>query len=142
MNNDLKITISRSFVRKSNLGNYETCDFFSSRSMELPIGTPLKEQQEISDELLSLAEMDVERSADEYLKLKDKDNNFSITKLTAIIDKVSEGKPFPLEEYEKLSPEEHKIIQSVKRAYQRSPQHKETLTPNQRSTANVQKNSD
>ena len=136
---EYKLNISRSCSRKTNLGNYETFDTFSSRSIELPVDTSWKEQQEISEELFALALSDVERDTDEYLKMKDKDNNFSITKLTAIIDKVAVGKPFPLEDFEKLSPQEHKIIQSVKRSYQRSPMHKDKQVPNERSTANVQK---
>jgi hypothetical protein len=129
---DKKINIVRSFSRKINLGNYEMADFFASRSFEVSANTPLKEQQEISDELSSLVEIDVERDADEYLKLKDKDNGFSIKRLTEIIDEVSIGNPFPLEDFENLSPQEHKIIQSVKRAYLRSPMHKATLKPNTR----------
>ena len=45
---DKKITISRSYTRKINLGNYESEDFFCSRSVEVPVDTSYEEQENIS----------------------------------------------------------------------------------------------
>jgi len=137
--NDNKTTISRSFSRKVNLGNYEMADFFSSRSMELPSDTPISEQQEISEELFSLAQIDTERDADSFLRSRGE--GVDTESLLKIIDEVSIGNPFSFDDFEDLAPWQHKIVQSVKRAYQRSPLKKSKEVPNERSTANVQKSS-
>lgn len=136
---DNKITISRSFSRKVNLGNYEVADFFSSRSHEIPSDTPIDEQQKISEELVSLAQLDVEKDIDVYLSSRDGGKGISSSRLAEIIDEVSIGNPFAFDDFESLSPWQHKIVQSVKRAYQRSPLKKSKDKPNERSTANVQK---
>lgn len=108
------------------MGNYETADFFSSRSMDLPVDSSLARQQQVSEELFNLAMMDAERDVNDFMKSRDKDGNgFSIKKLVEIIDKISVGKPMSVEDYEKLNNNEQKIIQSVKRAYNRSPLHKD-----------------
>jgi hypothetical protein len=135
--NDKKITISRSFAKKLNLGNYETADFFSSRSMELPSDTSIIEQQEISEELFSLAQIDTERDADMYIRDREGGKGVSVESFIKIIDEVSIGNPFAFDDFENLADWQHKIVQSVKRAYQRSPLKKSKDKPNERSTANL-----
>lgn len=120
-----KINIVRSFSRKINLGNYETADFFSSRGQEVEDDTPLADQQTISKDLFLLAMTDVERDMKGYLAMQGLDSGVDIHKLCEIIDKVSVGKPILVEDFETLNPIQAKIIQSVKRAYKRSPMAKE-----------------
>jgi len=121
------ITIARSFSRKLNLGNYETVDFFSSRSIELPIETSLEEQLKISEEQFVLAMNDVVRDIKTFLKTKDgKEGKISIEKLVLMCNSIAEGKPIMIEDFEKLNPTEHTLIQAVKRAYKRSPAYKST----------------
>lgn len=71
--NDLKITISRGFTRKVNLGNYiktkpfESADFFANYSEELPADTPEKQLKAHSEELYAKAREDVENSVAAFL---------------------------------------------------------------------------
>ena len=67
MDMDLKITISRSFARKLNLGNYQTADFWCSYSEEIMSNTPLGKQNSISEFLYKQAKKDVENSIQKFL---------------------------------------------------------------------------
>ncbi len=118
--------ISRSFTRKLNLGNFESADFFSSRSQEIPEGTSQKEQREISQELFALAMADVAEAIEAFNATKG-EGKFNLKKLCEIVDSLSEGNPMQLSDFEKLNPVELQLIQSIKRAYKRSPEHKKTL---------------
>ncbi len=58
--NDLKVSISRSHSRKVNLGNYQSADFFSSRSMEFPANIDEQELEQWSVKLAEQAKKDVD----------------------------------------------------------------------------------
>jgi|GEM_PF-6949194 len=119
--------ITRSFTRKINEGNYQTFDVFSSRSLELPDDTSLEEQQLRSKELFAFAVADV---AEGISQIKDiKEGGLDIQKLVAMCDSISDGRPIRVEDFEKLNENEHTLIQSVKRAYKRSPEYKGKLKP-------------
>ncbi len=61
---ELKKTISRSFTRKVNLGNYESADFWAMYSEE--ISADEKEHQMLSDYLYACAKSDVEQAIKDY----------------------------------------------------------------------------
>lgn len=126
-----KINIVRSYSRKISLGNYEMMDLFASRSMELPADSPLPRQQQVSEELFALAVADVEKGVAELVPAKEEDK-LDYEKIIAIVDKVSMGNPVGVEEFQDLNEIEEKLVQSVKRAYKRSPMYKETLKPSER----------
>lgn len=71
--NDLKITISRGYTRKINLGNYiktkpyESVDFFANYAQEFPADTPVSNLKARSEELYSRAKVDVEDAVASYL---------------------------------------------------------------------------
>jgi len=118
--NDEKITISRSYTRKINLGNYESEDFWASRTIELPAGTPLSKQREASDDLFTLVLTDVERDIRKVKELRDATTGIiSSSKLKELIDAVSIGRPIQVEDFEKLDAVQNGKIQEAKRAYKR-----------------------
>ena len=114
------IKISRSFTRKVNLGNYESVDFYSSRSQEIPADTDLVQQYHLAQELSALAIADVEESIKEYLKLRDEGKGVGINKLVEMIDCFASDNKMLLEDHDNLSPKENKIIQATKRAVNRA----------------------
>ena len=63
---ELTKTISRSFTRKLNLGNYESADFWSSYSEVVPAGTQSEDMKDISAFLYDLAKSDVEQAIIDY----------------------------------------------------------------------------
>jgi hypothetical protein len=63
MEKNQRIEIARSFSRKLNLQNYETCDFFCSAKAEVD----LKDAEKVSDELYQLCLEEVRKSAKSYL---------------------------------------------------------------------------
>ena|SRR3989304_1911929 len=128
--NDLKINISRSFTRKVNLGNYESVDFFSSRSMELPADTSMEEQQEVSEELFALAMTDVMKAKQDYDELRESfGNGVDAKKFRELQDCFGRGKPALLEDWEACTIEQQKLLNEFKKFYKRSDGYKETLKP-------------
>jgi hypothetical protein len=117
---DNKMTISRSYTRKINLGNYESEDFFSSRGLEVPIDTDIETQKEISVDLFTLAMTDVERSIRKMKEIRDKETGvISPEKLKEMLDNVSNGRPILVEDFEKLDAVQGGKIQDAKRKYKR-----------------------
>lgn len=70
-NIDLKYTISRSFSRKINLGNFENIDLWASHSQEVPVETSLEEKKKISEGLFTSARLEVEDALIEFRKAKE-----------------------------------------------------------------------
>jgi hypothetical protein len=124
-----KNTITRSFSRKINLGNYESADFFESRTIIVPNGTSILEYHQISKDLLSLITAEVELSANEYKQTQGLgDGDWKA--FSEVIDSVGEGRTFLMSEYEKLSPNQKNLVNGVKKAYKRSPLYKEAERSN------------
>lgn len=121
---ELKTTISRSYTRKVNLGNYETIDIFCARNRELPMATDEKTIKQVSEELFAMCVADVEKDAKRYKKEVD---GIKVSKLIKAVDAISVGNPIDIELYEDLNDIEKEIVQAVKRAYKRSPMYKATL---------------
>lgn len=63
---NLTKTISRSFTRKLNLGNYESADFWSSYSEVVSADTDPESMQRISALLYGFAKTDVEQAILDY----------------------------------------------------------------------------
>jgi len=128
-----KLTISRSYSRKINLGNYEVADFFSSRSQEIDEGAPLEEQIKISHELHALCIAEVEREIEKYLEEKrfagELGEGVPFKKLIEAVNSISSGRPMMITDWEKCSPAQQELLQAVKRAYKRSPEYKSKQIP-------------
>ena len=125
-----KNTITRSFSRKVNLGNYESADFFESRTVIVPNDTNILEYHQMSKDLLALIMTEVEISANEY-KANHGLSSGDWKAFSEVIDSVGEGRTFLLSEYEKLSPEQKNMVNGVKKAYKRSPHYKERENNNE-----------
>ena len=122
--------ISRSYSRKINLGNYEAADFFSSRDIELPEDTPLEIQQAKSEELFTLAMLDVEKSMEDYFKIKNGD--VPVSQFADIVDNYCNTGRIMTTEIQVLesNPNYNRIIQSIKRMTARiTPKNMRTTTP-------------
>jgi hypothetical protein len=110
---ETKIVIARSFTRKLNLGNYESTDLFASRSIELPADTPEKTQKDWSEKLFEECRAEVMEKINEY---KGKTDGFDFLKVGKLIDNFCKsGNMGTIDEYENLTEQEEKLIQSVKR---------------------------
>jgi hypothetical protein len=114
--NDLKITISRSFSRKLNLGNYESADFFANYSQEIPESSDKIAVANLSEMLFQQAKADVEKSMSEYQKYQDVDpdtrremekTDWLLTELSA---KVRKGEPIMVSEWEKLTTSQQQFL--------------------------------
>jgi len=115
-----KMTICRSYTRKVNLGNYESEDYFSSRSIEVPIDTTIEDTKKISEDLFVLAMTDVERDKRKMASLREEGSNvISSEKLKQILDDVGNGRPILIGDYLDLSQEQIGKVQDEKRAYKR-----------------------
>ena len=68
-----------------------------------------------------------EKSITNLRSLIDKPIGVSEDKFLEMIDSFSDGKPAMLEDYENLNEEQMKIVQAIKRAYNRSPLAKERV---------------
>jgi hypothetical protein len=101
--------------------------------MEVEEKGGVAEEKKVSEELHALCLADVEAEISRYEASKNKSTGeIDLKKLIKIIDKVSMGKPFPIEDWEALNDQEQAVVQSVKRAYKRSPKYKDTLVPSKR----------
>lgn len=117
---DKKMTITRSYSRKINLGNYEVEDYFSSRSLEVPADTPVENQKAISQALFLMAAQEVGEDIGTMMKIREElDGKITSTKLKEMLELVVNGKAILLEDFLKLNNEQHSKIQDAKRAYKR-----------------------
>lgn len=109
------IKICRSYSRKVNLGNYETTDLFSSRDIELPEDTPLEIQQAKSEELFTLAMLDVEKSIEDSFKIKNGD--IPVSQFADLIDNYCNTGNIIITDLQVLenNPNYNRIVQSIKR---------------------------
>ena len=125
---DKKITISRSFSRKLNLGNYESADFFSCRSMDVPVGTPMQEQNEISRELHLLAMKDVTSDMVIYESIQQSEHEeLTAKEFREIENKIAKGEVITVEDWDACTPIQQKILNHFKKYYKRSEAYKSTL---------------
>jgi len=127
---EYKITITRSSAEKVS-ANYQTKDFFSSRSLELPADTDLMEQVRIGNELQAICEAEIQFSKKEYLKLKDTNNGVGLDVLADFINILNGATQMSPDEYaeinSKMSEGESKIWDACRRWFNRSPQGKELV---------------
>ena len=70
MNNDFKLTISRSFERTIQIVQFEPAKFWASYSLEVPADTKATEAVEISETLFERAKTDVEKAMADYKEEK------------------------------------------------------------------------
>ena len=66
---ELKKSITRSFTRKVNTGNFQSFDVFASRTQEVPVETTDEELQNISTLLFSQCMDDVRNDIEEAKKM-------------------------------------------------------------------------
>lgn len=126
-----KMTISRSYSRKVNLGNYESEDFFCSRNIELPADMTIAEAQEVSEQLFALAVTDVERDMRKVAGMRE-EGKIPASRLKELIEDTLHGKPMLIDEYEDLTSEQKFEMNEAKKAWKRSDEYKSTLKPNTR----------
>lgn len=121
---DFKTTISRSYSRKVNLGNYEVADYFASYSMEIPVSSSEDVYKNTSESLYNSSRLDVENS---IIKSIDSDRPL----LDKLIDQAEFGEPIELSEYIKIqeSPYATYLINEAKKKYKRSAEYKNKLKP-------------
>jgi hypothetical protein len=117
------MTITRSFSRKINLGNYESADFFSSRSYVFDEGYEPEYMDEVSVELHDKCKEEVEKEIERFLG----EIRCNYSKVKKVVDSLSIGNPAESEEYDSLNQAELDLVQAIKRAYARSPEAKEGL---------------
>lgn len=121
---DFKATISRSYSRKLNLGNYEVSDYFAAYSMEIPVGSSEEVYKNTSESLYNSARLDVENAIVQSI---DSDRPL----LDKLIDQAEFGEPIELSEYIKVteSPYATYLINEAKKKHKRSAEYKEKLKP-------------
>ena len=121
---DFKTTISRSYSRKVNLGNYEVADYFASYSMEIPVSSSEDVYKNTSESLYNSSRLDVENS---IIKSIDSDRPL----LDKLIDQAEFGEQIELSEYIKIqeSPYATYLINEAKKKYKRSAEYKNKLKP-------------
>lgn len=102
MNENFKLTISRSFTRKVNLGNYESADFWGAYSLEVPSDIKPSEAQAISQELYERAKADVEQAIEDYKNARVKAEELKNAEIKAETIKRIDQKGWPKES--KLKP--------------------------------------
>lgn len=109
MLNDIKI--ERGFTRKLNLGNYESLDIWSSRTIELPDDTPKQEQKIKSQEIWQECFNEVMEKINSF---KGQKEGFDPVKVCHIIDNLNKnGNMGSVEDYEKLTPQENMVVKSA-----------------------------
>jgi SHS2 domain-containing protein len=126
------MTISRSYSRKVNLGNYTSEDYFCSRNIELPADISIAEAQEFSEQLFALAMTDVERDMRKVASMRDEEGHISSERLKQLLEDTLKGKSMMLDEYELLTVGQKMAINEKKKEYKRSDEYKATLKPNTR----------
>jgi len=115
-----KMTISRSYTRKVNLGNYQSEDFFSSWSEEIPVTTTIEEMEKRSKELFLQATIDTLAAVQLMRKMRDKHNGkLYLTEFQNMLTNVRKGVPIYIGDYDKLNPDQLELIQDAKRAHKR-----------------------
>lgn len=115
---DYKITISRSYTRKINLGNYESADAFANYSEELSADTPQEEIKLKSRELFEMAKEDVLDVINQIRK-SNGTLEFDWKKVKNVIDKMR-ANTLQVGEYEELNEIEADFINSVKKLFKRA----------------------
>ena len=109
---DLKITISRSFTRKKNPGNFETMDVWASYTQEIPADTPEEEQRSISQVLFEKAKEDVEA------QLPNGDG-VSEAEFADMLVRLANHGSVSVDEFESLNPDQLARVQELKKAWKR-----------------------
>jgi hypothetical protein len=114
---DLKITISRSYSRKINLGNYETADFWASYSQEIPADSSSDLKELTSNLLFTNAKLDVQNAVNKELnKFGDvdpetrKELERTDWKLQGLYDRVRKNEPILLSDWESLTESQQKFL--------------------------------
>ena len=115
-----KQTISRSYQRIRNLGNYTSETFFCSRNIELPADISVAEAQEFSEQLFALAMTDVERDMRKVASMRDEEGHISSERLKQLLEDTLKGKSMLLEEYELLDLDQKMEMNEAKKEYKRS----------------------
>lgn len=116
-----KNTITRSYSRKINLGNYESADFFASQTIIAPNDISLVEYHELSEDLFAQVKAEVEL---QIAKVKP-DLNGDDEAFKRVLQNTSQFKSASMEDFQKLSPFQASIVNELKKAYKRSPEYKE-----------------
>lgn len=122
---NLKMNICRSYVRKLNIGNFQTVDIFASFTEEILVGDESK-AREVSRRLFDLAKREVYKDVENELGSdkppKDGEKNLEISKLSDILEyNARHGIASPIADYEKIVdfPEITKKINEAKKAFNR-----------------------
>jgi len=126
-----KNTITRSFARKVNLGNYESADFFASQTMVVPNDTSLVDYHQMSQDLYAQVMAEVEQQVAEYraahAAMDGVDINGDWDAFSRVLNQTSEFKAASMADFQKLSPFQAGIVNSLKKAYKRSPEFKSRI---------------
>ena len=93
--NELTKTISRSFTRKVNLGNYESADFWASYSEEVSADTDDAACTRISVILYGNAKADVEQAIEDYKNARVKAEELKNAEIKAETIKRIDQKGWP-----------------------------------------------
>jgi hypothetical protein len=109
---EYKMTISRSYSRKKNLGNYETEDHWAMYSVELPAETDEAKQMRISDELFKKAVGDVNAEMPDEDGLDEK-------VFADVLVRLASGGAMTVEEMESMSPSQKTRLGDFGRAQNR-----------------------
>lgn len=100
MTTERTIKIVRSFSRTVQIEDYQPASFFSSRDREVPVSTPMKEQQEIAKELFALAMTDVMDSMGAYAELKGSfGKGLPVAEFAKLRNAIGDGESLDVETY-------------------------------------------
>jgi len=117
---ELKLTISRSYSEKVNMGNYETQDFFCARSLELPADLYNPEElDEWSANIHKDVMLDVKRAIEEYKKSEGMVSDFDVDKVEKTVDNFVRKIPMTITEFQEWTPREKSFLNTVKKLYNR-----------------------
>lgn len=126
-----KNTITRSFAKKVNLGNYESADFFSSQTMIVPNDTSLLDYHQMSEDLFAIVMAEVEQQVAQYraahASMEGSEVQGDWDAFARVLDNTSEFKSASMADFQKLSPFQTEIVNKLKKAYKRSPEFKQRV---------------
>lgn len=115
----MKYTITRSFSKKINLGNFENADFYSCHTMELDVNDNPAIKEIVSEALYSQARAEVEDAIADYPEREVFDPN---AKLQRMKELLLEGQSLTVEEYQdiiELIPSARTELNEAKLEYKR-----------------------
>lgn len=116
------IKIVRSYSQKVNLGNYQSCDFFTTRSLIVPADTGILEQWHISRDLHQQCMAEVARDIEEDRVIREGNGygkGIPDSEFEEELDKVAHWLPGDIEKNQKMNLHQQRMITIVRKSKER-----------------------